>query len=50
MAEAMPHGRIEVLPSAGHLPWIDYPDQVADLVRTHVTSAEAAPPPAVVAQ
>jgi pimeloyl-ACP methyl ester carboxylesterase len=37
MAAAMPNGRIEVLPDTGHLPWIDYPDQVADLVRRHVT-------------
>ena len=38
MADALPHGRIEVLPGSGHLPWIDYPDQVANLVRGHVTS------------
>ena len=38
MAEAPRDGRIEVLPDTGHLPWIDYRDQVANLVRGHDTS------------
>jgi pimeloyl-ACP methyl ester carboxylesterase len=30
---AMPHGRFELVDNAGHMPWFDAPDEVADHVR-----------------
>lgn len=33
LAEVTPNARLEVLPDAGHLPWLDEPDRVANLVR-----------------
>lgn len=32
MAALMPDARVQVVPGAGHLPWLDRPAQVADLV------------------
>lgn len=29
----LPHARLEVLPDAGHLPWLDAPERVAELLR-----------------
>lgn len=32
MAALMPHGRCVILKNARHLPWLDYPDKVAQLI------------------
>lgn len=33
---AMPHATLEMLPAAGHLPWLDDPDHAARVVMTHL--------------
>jgi len=38
MCAIMPHARLEVIPDAGHLPWLDAPQQVASLLRSFLTA------------
>jgi pimeloyl-ACP methyl ester carboxylesterase len=34
MARLMPAGQCEVIPEAGHLPWLDQPDLCARLIES----------------
>jgi 2-hydroxy-6-oxonona-2,4-dienedioate hydrolase len=36
LAAAMPDAQLEMLPSAGHLPWLDDPDHAAQVVTAHL--------------
>jgi pimeloyl-ACP methyl ester carboxylesterase len=38
MAQSTPHGRVEVVPDAGHLAWLDQPDKVAGLIANFLRS------------
>lgn len=40
MAARMPEARIEVIPDAGHLPYLDRPDAVADAITNFLTRPE----------
>lgn len=41
---AMPNAQLEMLPAAGHLPWVDDPDRAAEVVMTQL-GAQQRPPP-----
>jgi pimeloyl-ACP methyl ester carboxylesterase len=40
LVESLPNARLEVLPGVGHLPWLDEPDRVAELVRNFLCGPE----------
>jgi 2-hydroxy-6-oxonona-2,4-dienedioate hydrolase len=42
---AMPDARLEMLPDAGHLPWLDDADRAADAVTTFLAAGSARPRP-----
>jgi 2-hydroxy-6-oxonona-2,4-dienedioate hydrolase len=37
VVDAMPVAQLEMMPGAGHLPWLDDPDHVAAVIRRHLT-------------
>ncbi len=37
MVDLMPNAELEMIPGAGHLPWLDYPEAVAKLTQSHLT-------------
>lgn len=41
MCAIMPHARLEVIPDAGHLPWLDAPQQVAGLLRSFLAMPQS---------
>jgi 2-hydroxy-6-oxonona-2,4-dienedioate hydrolase len=44
LAATLPHARLEVMPGAGHLPWFDDVEHVADAVRGHLAVDDQPPP------
>ncbi|MGH8878122.1 MAG: alpha/beta fold hydrolase, partial [Stackebrandtia sp.] len=38
LADALPHGRLHVLQDAGHHPWRERPAELAEILRTSVTT------------
>jgi pimeloyl-ACP methyl ester carboxylesterase len=45
LVEVLPNARLECLSDAGHLPWLDEPDRVADLVRGFLLGQPSAASP-----
>jgi pimeloyl-ACP methyl ester carboxylesterase len=41
LCQLIPQARMEVIPDAGHLAWLDAPQQVADLLRAFLGAAQA---------
>lgn len=43
LVEAMPHAELELLPGAGHLPWLDDPERATTVIGTFLQPATASP-------
>lgn len=43
-AAKLPDAELELLPRAGHAPWIDAPDYVADRIGTFLRRSASEPP------
>ena len=37
VTDALPHGELRLIDGAGHMPWFDHPDRVAEQVRTFLS-------------